>query len=130
MRTDQAAPKNIDEYIAALPPAVQEIMDKIRMTIRAAAPHVEETISYLMPAFRLKGHYLVYIAAYKKHIGLYPAPTGIAEFEEELSVYGSGKSAMKFPLNKPMPFDLISKIAKFRVTENLNKTAAKAYKTI
>src|SRR5947199_10345716 len=113
MKTDQTAPKTIDEYIAAFPPDVQEILEKIRMTIRAAAPDVEETISYLMPAFRLRGHYLVHIAAYKKHIGLYPAPTGIAEFEEEMSVYGSGKSTMKFPLDKPIPFDLITKLVKF-----------------
>jgi uncharacterized protein YdhG (YjbR/CyaY superfamily) len=126
MRTNQTAPKNIDEYIATFPNDVQEILEQIRMTIRTAAPDAEETISYQMPTFTLRGKYLVYFAAYKKHIGLYPAPTGIAEFEEELSLYGAGKGTLRFPLDKPIPFDLIARIVKFRITENLNKTAAKA----
>ena len=95
------------------------------MTIRKAAPDAEETISYQIPTFTLRGKYLVYFAAYKKHIGLYPAPTGIAEFEEELSVYGAGKGTLRFPFDKPIPFDLITKIVKFRVTENLNKAQQK-----
>jgi uncharacterized protein YdhG (YjbR/CyaY superfamily) len=126
MRTNQTAPKNIDEYIAAFPNDVQAILEQIRMTIRTAAPDAEETISYQMPTFTLRGKYLVYFAAYKKHIGLYPAPTGIAEFEEELSVYGAGKGTLRFPLDKPIPFDLIARIVKFRITENLNKAATKA----
>ena len=128
MRTDQTTPKNIDEYIARFPHDVQEILEKIRMTIRKAATDAEETISYQMPTFALKGQYLVYFAAFKKHIGFYPAPIGIAEFTEDLSVYESGKGTLKFPFDKPIPFDLISKIVKFRVTENLNKVAAKAPK--
>jgi uncharacterized protein YdhG (YjbR/CyaY superfamily) len=126
MRTNQTAPKNIDEYIAAFPNDVQEILEQIRMTIRTAAPDAEETISYQMPTFMLRGKYLVYFAAYKKHIGLYPAPTGIAEFEEELSLYGAGKGTLRFPLDKPIPLDLIARIVKFRISENLNKAAAKA----
>ena len=118
--------KTIDEYIEAFPKDVQGILQRIRKTIRKAAPEAVETISYQMPTFTLKGRYLVYFAAYKKHIGFYPAPIGIAEFEAELSVYGSGKGTLKFPLDKPIPFDLISKIVKFRVTENLDKAAAKA----
>jgi uncharacterized protein YdhG (YjbR/CyaY superfamily) len=123
MRTNQSAPKNIDEYIAGFPNDVREILEKIRMTIRKAAPDAEETISYKMPTFNLKGHYLVYFAAYKNHIGFYAAPRGNAEFKEELSVYEAGKGTLKFPLDKPIPFDLISKIVKFRVKENLAKAA-------
>jgi uncharacterized protein YdhG (YjbR/CyaY superfamily) len=123
MRTNQTAPKNIDEYIAGFPNDVREILEKIRMTIRKAAPDAEETISYKMPTFNLKGHYLVYFAAYKNHIGFYAAPRGNAEFKEELSVYEAGKGTLKFPLDKPIPFDLISKIVKFRVKENLAKAA-------
>jgi len=122
MKTNQTAPKTIDEYIAAFPHDVQDILEKIRMTIRKAAPEAEETISYQMPTFTLRGHYLVYFAAFKKHIGFYPAPIGNAEFEQELSVYGSGKGTVKFPLDQPIPFDLISKIVKFRAKENLERT--------
>jgi uncharacterized protein YdhG (YjbR/CyaY superfamily) len=128
MKTKQTAPKNIDEYIAGFPNDVQEILEKIRMTIRKAAPDAEETISYQMPTFTLKGNYLVYFAAFKKHIGFYPAPIGNAEFKEELSVYEAGKGTAKFPLDKPIPFGLISKIVKFRVKENLARAAAKGKK--
>jgi len=128
MRTKQTAPKNIDEYIAGFPNDVQEILEKIRMTIRKAAPDAEETISYQIPTFTLKGKYLVYFAAYKKHIGFYPAPTGIEKFKNELSIYGSAKGTLKFPLDKPIPFGLISKIVKFRVKENLARAEAKGKK--
>ena len=128
MKTKQSAPKTIDEYIAAFPTDVQEILQKIRMTIRKAAPDAEETISYQMPTFNLNGSYLVYFAAYKKHIGLYPAPIGNAEFEEEMSVYGAGQGTVKFPLDKPIPFDLISKIVNFRAKENLERAEAKRKK--
>ncbi|MCI0579973.1 MAG: DUF1801 domain-containing protein [Chloroflexi bacterium] len=128
MKTNQTAPNNIDEYIASFPNDVQEILEKIRMTIRDAAPDAEETISYRMPTFTLKGSYLVYFAAYKKHIGFYPAPIGNAEFKEEMAVYESGKGTLKFPLDKPIPFDLISKIVQFRVRENLARAQAKGKK--
>jgi uncharacterized protein YdhG (YjbR/CyaY superfamily) len=128
MKTDQTAPKTIDDYIAGFPNDVQEILEKIRMTIRKAAPDAEETISYKMPTFTLKGHYLVYFAAYKNHIGFYAAPRGNAEFKEELSVYEAGRGTLKFPLDKPIPFDLISKIVKVRVKENLAGAAAKGKK--
>ena len=127
MRTDQAAPKNIDEYIAGFPQDVQEILQKIRMTIRKAAPDAEETIKYQMPTFTLKGN-LVHFAAFKKHIGLYPAPTGIEKFQNELAVYQGGKGSVRFPLDKPIPFDLISDIVKFRVRENLDRAEAKKKK--
>jgi uncharacterized protein YdhG (YjbR/CyaY superfamily) len=128
MKTDQTALKNIDEYIAGFPSDVQTILEKIRMTIRKAAPGAEETIKYQIPTFTLKGN-LVHFAAYKKHIGFYPAPRGIPKFKKELSIYGSGKGTLKFPLDKPIPFDLISKIVKFRVNETLKRAGAKGKKT-
>lgn len=124
MKTKQAAPQNIDEYIAGFPKNVQEILEKIRKTIRKAAPDAAETISYQIPTFTLQG-YLVYFAAYKKHIGLYPAPRGNEKFKKELSIYEGGKGTVRFPLDKPIPFGLISKIVKFRVRENLKRAAAK-----
>ena len=127
MRSDQTAPKDIDEYIAGFPPDIQEILEEIRMTIRKAAPDAEETIKYRMPTFTLKGN-LVHFAAFKKHIGFYPAPTGIEEFQNELSVYEGGKGSVQFPLDRPIPFDLISKIVKFRVEENLARAKAKGKK--
>ena len=121
MRTNQTAPKDIDEYIAGFPNDVQEILEKIRMTIRKAAPAAEEAISYKMPTFNLKGQYLIYFAAYKKHIGLYPVPVGDAEFNEEMSAYQAGKGTLQFPLDKPIPYKLISKIVKVRAKENSSK---------
>ena len=128
MKTKQTAPGNIDEYIAGFPNNVQEILEKIRMTIRKAAPGAEEKISYRIPGFSLKGSYLIYFAAFKNHIGLYPAPRGIAEFKEALALYQTGKGTMRFPLDKPIPFGLISKIVRFRVKENRARAAAKAKK--
>jgi uncharacterized protein YdhG (YjbR/CyaY superfamily) len=125
MRT---APKDIDEYIAGFPNDVQELLNKIRMTIRKAAPDAEETISYQIPTFTLKGKYLVYFAAFKKHIGLYPAPRGIEKFKKELSVYEGGKGTVRFPLDRPIPFGLIERIVKFRVKESLERAKAKGKK--
>ena len=126
MKTKQTVPKTMDEYIAGFPKEVQEILEKIRTTIRKAAPDAEETISYLIPTFTLKGKYLIYFAAYKKHIGVYPVPAGDAKLNEELSVYQMGKGTLQFPLDKPIPLDLITKIVKLRVKENLAKAEAKA----
>jgi len=116
MRTRQAAPQNIDEYIAGFPTEVQAILQRIRRTIRKAAPGAEETINYQIPTFTLKGN-LVHFAAYKKHIGFYPTPNGIEKFKKELSVYAGAKGSVQFPLDKPIPFDLIIKIVMFRVKE-------------
>ena len=127
MRTDQTAPKNIDEYIAGFPHDVQEILEKIRRTIRKAAPDAEETISYQIPTFTLKGN-LVHFAAFKKHIGFYPTPTGTEKFQKELSAYKGAKGSVKFPLDKPIPFALIRKIVMFRVKENLERAEAKGKK--
>jgi uncharacterized protein YdhG (YjbR/CyaY superfamily) len=125
MKTKQTALKTIDEYIAGFPKDVQEILQKIRWTIRKAVPDAEETISYKIPTFNLKGKYLIYFAAYKKHIGVYPVPAGDAELNEELSVYQSGKGTLQFPLNKPIPYNLITKIVKLRVKENRAKASEK-----
>jgi uncharacterized protein YdhG (YjbR/CyaY superfamily) len=124
MDSDQAAPKNIDEYIAGFTPEIQEILEKIRTTVRTAAPDAEETISYQMPTFRLKGN-LVHFAAFKNHIGFYPTPTGTEEFKKELSAYEGGKGSIRFPLDQPIPYDLISRIVVFRVKENLARAEAK-----
>jgi uncharacterized protein YdhG (YjbR/CyaY superfamily) len=125
MSIDQSAPKTIDDYIAAFPQEVQAILQQIRQVIHETLPGLGETISYGMPTFTLNGKYLVYIAAHKKHIGLYPAPTGVEEFHEAVALYGGGKGTLKFPLNKPMPFDLIRSIVRFRAKEQAEKAAAK-----
>lgn len=117
---DNFQPVNIDEYISRFPKHVQEILKQLWATIREAAPDAEEAISYQMPTFRLKGN-LVHFAAYKNHIGFYPTPSGIEKFKEELSVYEGAKGSVKFPIDKPLPFDLISEIVKFRVQENLEQ---------
>lgn len=124
MQSDQPAPQTIDEYIAGFPDDVQQILQQIRQTIHAAAPDAQEAISYQMPTFKLRGN-LVHFAAYKKHIGFYPAPVGIEAFKDELAPYASSKGTVQFPLNQPIPFDLISKITAFRVQQNLEKAEAK-----
>lgn len=121
---DTKKPANIDEYIGTFPNDVQEILEKIRATIQKAAPDANEKISYSMPAFEQNG-IVVYFAAFKNHIGLYALPSGHETFREELSKYKSGKGSVQFPLDQPMPFDLIAKIVKFRVKENLEKTNKK-----
>lgn len=113
--------KDIDEYIANSPREVQGILKKIRATVRKAAPGAEEKISYQMPTFALKGKNLVHFAAFKHHIGFYPVPSGIAKFKKELSAYEGGKGSVKFPLDAPIPYDLIAKIVKFRAEETLKK---------
>ncbi len=127
MKTNQTTPTTIDEYIAGFPPDVRDILQKIRVTIRKAAPGAAETIKYRMPTFTLNGN-LVYFAAFEKHIGFYPIPTGIEAFKKELSAYEQGKGSVQFPLDKPIPYALISRIVKFRVKENLNKAQAKGKK--
>ncbi len=125
MSTDQSAPTTIDAYIAAFPPEVQTLLQEIRQVIHATIPGLGETISYGMPTFTLNGKYLVYIAAHKKHIGLYPAPTSVEEFQEAVARYGGGKGTLKFPFDKPMPFDLIRRVVRFRATEQAAKAATK-----
>lgn len=115
----------IDKYIATFPKEVQKILKELRKTIKAATPGAEERISYQMPAFSLKG-ILVYFAAYKNHIGFYPTSSGIKAFKKELSVYKGGKGTVQFPIDKPLPLALISKIVKFRVSENVRKGKLKS----
>lgn len=127
MNGEATTPKTIDEYIAGFPEDVQAILQKIRQTIRETVPNAEEAISYQMPTFKLKGN-LVHFAAFKNHIGFYPVPSGIEAFKDELSVYVQGKGSVQFPLDKPMPYDLIRRIVAFRVQENLAKAEAKGKK--
>jgi uncharacterized protein YdhG (YjbR/CyaY superfamily) len=127
MNTKQTTPKDIDEYITRFPEDIQEILERIRTTIKEAAPEADERISYQMPTFTLEGN-LVHFAAYKNHIGFYPTPSGIEEFEEELSPYVGGKGTVKFPLDKPIPYDLITKIVEYRAKENLERAEMKGRK--
>lgn len=113
-------PTTIDEYIADFPADVQKILQEVRTTIKKAAPDAQEKISYAMPTFTLKGN-LIHFAAFKNHIGLYPTPNGIEEFKEELSAYKGAKGSVQFPIDKPMPLDLITRIVKFRVKKSLEK---------
>lgn len=115
---------SIDEYILQFPPEVQEILETLRNVIKESAPDAIEKISYQMPTLSLHGN-LVHFAAYKKHIGFYPAPSGIAAFQQELSEYKGAKGSVQFPLDKPLPYELITKIVKFRVAENIKKATAK-----
>lgn len=117
-------PKNIDEYIAGFPSDIQEILELLRTTIKNVAPQATETISYGMPAFKLNGM-LVWFTAHSKHIGFYPRASGIAAFKKELSIYKNAKGSVQFPLDKPLPLDLIITMVKFRVQENNIKGALK-----
>jgi uncharacterized protein YdhG (YjbR/CyaY superfamily) len=113
--------KTVDEYIATFPESTKSLLEEIRKTVKEAAPDAEEVISYNMPAARLNS-ILVYYAAYEKHIGFYPTANGIEAFKEELSSYKWSKGAVQFPIERPVPFDLITKIVKFRATQVLHKT--------
>jgi uncharacterized protein YdhG (YjbR/CyaY superfamily) len=124
----RGAAKDIDEYIKEFPNDVQDRLQKIKKTIKESAPEAEEKISYAMPTFVLKGHNLVHFAAYKKHIGFYPTPSGIEKFKDKISAYEWSKGAVQFPLDKQVPYDLIREIVAFRVKENLEIAAAKKKK--
>ncbi|MEZ4870588.1 MAG: DUF1801 domain-containing protein [Caldilineaceae bacterium] len=124
MKATQPKFKTIDEYIAGFPPDVQAVLEKIRQTIREAAPEAEETISYQMPAFRQQGN-LVYFAAWKKHIGFYPPVAGDEALKNEAAAYAGEKGNLQFPLNEPIPYELIGRIVKQRLQENLAKARTK-----
>jgi len=109
--------RTIDEYIETFPKDVQPILEKVRQTIRKAAPKAVEAISYQMPTFKLNGKGLVYFAGYKSHIGFYPIPSGVEAFKKELSKYKQGKGSVQFPLAEPVPYDLVKRIVQFRVKE-------------
>lgn len=112
--------ESIDEYISTFPQEIQEILNNLRKVIKEAAPDAVEKISYQMPAFALHG-ILVYFAAFKNHIGFYPTASGIDAFKHELSEYKWSKGAIQFPIKKPLPYELVSRIVKFRVLENIEK---------
>lgn len=127
MDSKKAGFRSIDEYIATFPEAIQKILQEIRATVQAAAPDAKEKISYQMPTFDLKGN-LVHFAAFKNHIGFYPTPSGTEAFREEIARYQGAKGSIRFPLNEPMPLDLIRRIVEFRVAENLKKAEEKTRK--
>lgn len=110
--------RNIDEYIAGFPSDTQKILHELRAAIKKAAPEAEETINYAIPTFKLKGN-LVHFAGYKNHIGFYPAPSGLEAYKEALSGYKGAKGSIQFPIDRPLPLELIAKIVEFRVKENL-----------
>jgi len=127
MRAAGMPPKTIDEYIALWPEEIRTKLRSMRETIQKAAPAAEEAISYQMPTFTLHGN-LVHFAAFKNHIGFYPVPSGLKAFEKELSKFKTGKGSAQFPLDQPLPLALVTKIVKFRVSENLAKAEAKKKK--
>ena len=127
MKTSEAGPKDIDEFIAGYPPDVQAILQQVRLTIREAAPQAKETKNYGIPTFTLEGN-LVHFSTHKNHIGFYPTPGGIEAFKDELSAYELSKGTVKFPLCKPIPYDLIRRIVALRVQQNLEKAEAKRRK--
>ena len=111
--------KSIDAFISSYPAEIQQVLQNIRVTIQSAAPNAEEAISYGIPTFKLNGKNLVHFSALKKHIGFYPTPSGIKQFEKELKGYECAKGSIKFPLDKPIPYSLIKKIVKFRLKESI-----------
>lgn len=122
MTTDK--PETIDDYIAGFPAGIQTLLKQVRTTVKAAAPAAEEAIKYAMPTFVLNGN-LVHFAAFKNHIGFYSTPSGHTEFKDELSAYQGAKGSVQFPLDKPLPLALITRIVEFRVKENLAKPVKK-----
>lgn len=117
MEPDKAKVRTIDEYIEGFPKDVQGVLRRVRQTIRRAAPEAVEAISYQMPTFKLNGTNLVHFAAFKNHIGFYPTPSGIEAFQEVLSVYKSAKGSVQFPIDQPVPYDLVRRIVLARVKE-------------
>ena len=117
-------PKDVHEYITSYPIEIQKLLEQLRTTIKKAAPQAEEVISYGMPAFKMNGM-LAWFAAHSKHIGFYPGASGIEAFKNELSIYKWAKGSVQFPLDGSLPLGLITKIVKFRVNENLQRTKTK-----
>ncbi|MVX66599.1 hypothetical protein GKZ28_23300 [Clostridium chromiireducens] len=127
MEENKVIYKTIDEYILQFSPEIQEILETLRKVIKESAPDAEEKISYQMPTFVLHGN-LVHFAAYKNHIGFYPTPSGINEFKDELSEYKGAKGSVQFPIDKLLPYELISRIVEFRVDENIRRAEDKLKK--
>jgi uncharacterized protein YdhG (YjbR/CyaY superfamily) len=124
MAANKKTPKNIDEYVERFPKRVQVLLRQMRRTIRKAAPKAEETVSYGIPGFKLNGS-LVWFAGYKRHVGFYPGSAAIAAFKRALSAYRSAKGSVQFPVDKPLPLALVSRIVKFRVEQNRSKARTK-----
>ena len=121
--TNRPTAGSIDEYIDAFPPETRHALDELRAIIRAAAPDATETISYAMPTFDLNGKHLVHFAGFAHHVGFYPVPSGMEAFKEALSAYKTGKGSVQFPLDRPIPADLVHQIVEFRVEENARKSS-------
>jgi len=127
MKEVKAAYESTDEYISRFPSEVQGILNELRKVIKESAPEAREKISYQMPTFDLHGN-LVHFAAYQKHIGFYPGASGIEAFQQELSAYKGAKGSVQFPIDKPLPYELISRIVEYRVAQNIEKAKSKAKK--
>lgn len=128
MDTNHPLFATIDEYIAQFPPEIQDRLQQIRKLVHEIAPHATERISYKMPTFETDGKVLVHFAVFKKHIGFYPIPSGTEQFAEELSQYKGGKGSVQFPLDQPLPLDLIRRMVLFRAEENRRAAEVKAAK--
>lgn len=126
MKGNKAGLRTIDEYIATFPEEMQELLERVRSAIHTTAPEAREKISYKIPAFELDGKNLVYFAGWNKHISIYPIPTGDDAFHAAISPYVSGKGTLKFPVNKPLPLDLIRKVVQHRVAETIKNTGMKS----
>jgi len=113
----------IDEYIAGFPPETQQVLEELRALIKALAPDATETISYAIPTFDLNGKHLIHFAGYERHIGFYPAPSGLEAFKEDLKPYKQGKGSVQFPLGQPLPKDLIRRIVEFRIAQHTGKAS-------
>jgi len=114
---DNGKPSTVDEYISMFQPEIQAVLEKVRSTIKQSAPNATEAMSYAIPTFKLCGKNLIHFAAFTNHVGFYATPTGHEAFKEELSVYKQGKGSVQFPLDQPMPLDLIKRIVAYRVNE-------------
>jgi uncharacterized protein YdhG (YjbR/CyaY superfamily) len=130
---ERQKPANVADYLLLFPEDTQKVLRKIRQAIKKGAPKAEETISYAIPAFKLNGKPFIYMAAFKNHVSVYPAPRGEAAFKKELAAYKGGKGTVQFPLDEPIPLDLITRITEFRVQKNteaasIKKTAARPSK--
>lgn len=118
---NRSTASSIDEYIAEFPPETQQVLQALRALIKATVPDATETISYAIPTFDLNGKHLVHFAGYRKHIGFYPGSSGVAAFKEAFKPYKSAKGSVQFPLDQPMPMELIRRVVEFRVEENKGK---------
>jgi uncharacterized protein YdhG (YjbR/CyaY superfamily) len=128
MKNNKAGFSSVDEYIGTFPKDVQKILEEVRRTIKAAAPDAREKISYQIAAFELNGKNLIHFAGWKNHISMYPIPSGSEAFNNEVSKYAAGKGTLQFPLDKPLPLRLITKIVKLRIADNLEKADVKSGK--